>query len=182
MSTHLTHQPIQTHTLSAERDPMGAAILDYQKEQRAGRLRVRSSMFEDDEMPVAHLFRSQNEMPLLEQKGATGPFRYGWSFDYPAAESYLTPLFSPSSFPPLGSNYSFYSNPQVDQLISQGDQAASEDEAIADYQQAEDLIAEDMPMAPLFFTKIQTVHTDRVDNVRIDLFQRPVWSEVTVTG
>ena len=68
MSTPLTNQPMQTHTLSAERDPMGAAILDYQKEQRAGRLRVRSSMFEDDEMPVAHLFRSQNEMPLLEQK------------------------------------------------------------------------------------------------------------------
>jgi peptide/nickel transport system substrate-binding protein/oligopeptide transport system substrate-binding protein len=121
-------------------------------------------------------------LPLLEQKGATGPFRYGWSFDYPAAESYLTPLFSPSSFPPLGSNYSFYSNPQVDQLIAQGDSAASEDEAIADYQQAEDLIAEDMPMVPMFFTKIQTVHTDHVDNVRIDLFQRPVWSEVTVNG
>lgn len=68
MSTPLTNQPMQPHTLSAERDPMRAAILDYQKEQRAGRLRVRSSMFEDDEMPVAHLFRSQNEMPLLEQK------------------------------------------------------------------------------------------------------------------
>lgn len=36
---------------------MGAAILDYQKEKRAGRLHVRSTMFEDDEMTVAHLFR-----------------------------------------------------------------------------------------------------------------------------
>ena len=53
----MTDQPMQTHTLSAERDPMGAAILDYQKEKRAGRLRVRSSMLEDDEMPVAHLWR-----------------------------------------------------------------------------------------------------------------------------
>jgi ABC-type transport system substrate-binding protein len=121
-------------------------------------------------------------LPLGEQKGWTGPYRYGWSFDYPAAESYLTPLFTPSSFPPIGSNYSFYSNQQVVDLIAQGDQAASEDEAIADYQQAEDIIAQDMPMAPLFFTKIQSVHTDHVDNVRIDLFQRPVWSEVTVTG
>jgi ABC-type transport system substrate-binding protein len=121
-------------------------------------------------------------LPLGEQKGWTGPFRYGWSFDYPAAESYLTPLFSPSSFPPIGSNYSFYDNPQVNELIARGDQAASEDEAVADYQAAEDLIAEDMPMVPMFFTEIQTVHTDRVDNVRIDLFQRPVWSEVTVTG
>jgi ABC-type transport system substrate-binding protein len=119
-------------------------------------------------------------LPLGEERGFTGPFRYGWSFDYPAAESYLTPLFTPQSFPPIGSNYPFYENPEVTDLISQGDQAATEDEAIELYQQAEDLIAEDMPMAPLFFTQIQTVHTDNVDNVRIDLFQRPVWSEVTV--
>ncbi|RBY77088.1 ABC transporter substrate-binding protein [Blastococcus sp. TF02-09] len=121
-------------------------------------------------------------LPLGEEKGFTGPFRYGWSFDYPAAESYLTPLFTPQAFPPIGSNYSFYDNPQVNELISEGDQAATEEEAIELYQQAEDLIAQDMPNAPLFFTQIQSVHTDNVDNVRIDLFQRPVWSEVTVNG
>jgi ABC-type transport system substrate-binding protein len=119
-------------------------------------------------------------LPLGEQKGFTGPFRYGWSFDYPAAESYLTPLFTPQSLPPIGSNYSFYDNQQVTDLISQGDQAATEQEAIELYQQAEDLIAQDMPNAPLFFTQIQSVHTDHVADVRIDLFQRPVWSEVTV--
>jgi ABC-type transport system substrate-binding protein len=120
-------------------------------------------------------------LPLGESKGFTGPFRYGWSFDYPAAESYLTPLFTPQSFPPIGSNYPFYENQEVVDLIAQGDKAATEEEAIELYQQAEDIIAEDMPMAPLFFTQIQTVHTDNVDNVRIDLFQRPVWSEVTVS-
>jgi ABC-type transport system substrate-binding protein len=119
-------------------------------------------------------------LPLGEAKGFTGPFRYGWSFDYPAAESYLTPLFTPQSFPPIGSNYPFYEDPKVTDLITQGDQAGSPEEAIELYQQAEDIIAEAMPMAPMFFTQIQSVHTDNVDNVRIDLFQRPVWSEVTV--
>jgi ABC-type transport system substrate-binding protein len=121
-------------------------------------------------------------LPLGEQQGWTGPFRYGWSFDYPAAESYLTPLFAESSLPPLGSNYSFYSDPQVAELITQGDQATDEAEAIADYQAAEDIIAEAMPMAPLFFTEIQSVHTDNVSNVRLDLFQRVVVSEVTVNN
>ena len=121
-------------------------------------------------------------LPLGEEKGWTGPFRYGWSFDYPAAESYLTPLFATASQPPAGSNFSFYSNPEVEALIAEGDQAATEEEAIEAYQAAEDLIAEDMPMAPLFFTEIQTVHTENVDNVRIDLFQHPVWSEVTVNS
>ena len=55
-------------TLSKDKDPMGAAILDYQKSERVGRLRVLSSMFEEDEMPVKHLFRNLEEMPMLEQK------------------------------------------------------------------------------------------------------------------
>ncbi|MGK5110910.1 peptide ABC transporter substrate-binding protein [Geodermatophilus sp. CPCC 205506] len=119
-------------------------------------------------------------LPLGEQKGFTGPYRYAWSFDYPAAEGYLTPLFTAASFPPIGSNYSFYDNPQVNQAIAQGDQASDEAAAIESYQAAEDIIAEDMPMVPMFFTEIQSVHTENVANVRLDLFQRVVLSEVTV--
>ena len=54
--------------LDIKRDPMGAAILDCQSTGKASSLRVMSSMFEDDEMPVAHLFRSFDQMPRLEQK------------------------------------------------------------------------------------------------------------------
>lgn len=59
---------MNTEILSADKDPMGAAILDFQKQGKAARLRVLSSMFEEDEMPVTHLFRSIREMPVLEQK------------------------------------------------------------------------------------------------------------------
>ena len=59
---------MNTEILSADKDPMGAAILDFQKQGKAARLRVLSSMFEEDEMPVTHLFRSIQEMPVLEQK------------------------------------------------------------------------------------------------------------------
>lgn len=55
-------------TLSPINDPMGAAIRDYQNNGKASRLRVLSSMFDEDEMPVAHLFRTFNQMPRLEQK------------------------------------------------------------------------------------------------------------------
>ena len=47
---------------------MGAAILDYQTKGQAGKLSILSSMFEEDEMPVKHLFRNLEEMPMLEQK------------------------------------------------------------------------------------------------------------------
>ena len=55
-------------TLSPNNDHMGAAIHDYQSKGKASRLRVLSSMFDEDEMPVAHLFRTFNQMPRLEQK------------------------------------------------------------------------------------------------------------------
>lgn len=54
--------------LSPIKDPMGAAIKDYYISGKAGKLRVLSSMFEEDEIPVKHLFRSFNEMSVIEQK------------------------------------------------------------------------------------------------------------------
>ena len=59
---------MNTQTLSASNDPMGTAIHDFMAYGKAEQLCVHSSMFEDDEMPVKHLFRSVNEMPTLEQK------------------------------------------------------------------------------------------------------------------
>lgn len=48
-------------------DPMGAAIYDYHKTGKAETLIVRSSMFDDDEIPVEDLFREYEDMPLLER-------------------------------------------------------------------------------------------------------------------
>lgn len=56
-----------TTILSADKDPMGAAISDYFTHQRADRLRVFSSQFEEDLIPVKELFRTIQTMPLLER-------------------------------------------------------------------------------------------------------------------
>lgn len=53
--------------LTPDRDPMGNAILDYYKKGKAGKLRVLSSMFDEDEIPVATLFRTKEEMSPLER-------------------------------------------------------------------------------------------------------------------
>lgn len=54
--------------LPYDKDPMGAAIMDFLQKGKAGKLRVLSSMFDDDEMPVKHLFRKFKDMPMLERK------------------------------------------------------------------------------------------------------------------
>lgn len=58
---------INTALLPADKDPMGAAIADYFKWHKADRLRVFSSQFDEDEIPVEELFRTEKQMPLLER-------------------------------------------------------------------------------------------------------------------
>lgn len=53
--------------LEEQKDPMGWAIADYYRNGVAGRLRVFSSMFDEDEMPVEELFRTLEEMPEVER-------------------------------------------------------------------------------------------------------------------
>ena len=50
------------------KDPMGRAIHDFYHTGKAAKLRVLSSMFYEDEIPVPTLFRSLQEMPPQEQK------------------------------------------------------------------------------------------------------------------
>lgn len=53
--------------LIPDKDPMGAAILDFHRNGKADRLRVFSSQFDEDEIPVKQLFRTLRQMPILEQ-------------------------------------------------------------------------------------------------------------------
>ena len=54
--------------IPSHKDPMGAAIAEYFRTGRAGTLRVFSSQFDEDEIPVEQLFRTLGEMPPLEQQ------------------------------------------------------------------------------------------------------------------
>lgn len=58
---------IQTDLLTADKDPMGAAILDYLEHGKADKLRVFSSQFDEDEIPVRTLFRTEKQMSPLER-------------------------------------------------------------------------------------------------------------------
>ena len=59
---------MNANLLTPNKDPMGYAIADYFSKGKAGRLRVFSSQFDEDEIPVDQLFRTFDEMPVLEQK------------------------------------------------------------------------------------------------------------------
>ncbi|MGY1710120.1 ABC transporter substrate-binding protein [Geodermatophilus sp. SYSU D00758] len=106
--------------------------------------------------------------PLVDGRGMTGPFRLGWSMDYPSPQNYLEPLYATGA----GANATSYSNPVFDALVAQGDAAPTAGEAIAFYNRAEDVLLEDMPVVPLFFQVTQSVHSTRVDDVVVDVLGR----------
>ena len=59
---------MKTSLLTPNKDPMGCAIADYFEKGKAAKLRVFSSQFDEDEIPVSQLFRTFDEMPELEQE------------------------------------------------------------------------------------------------------------------
>ena len=48
-------------------DPVGGALHDYMQGDKSAKIVVESNLTEDDEIPVAYLFRTWDEMPELEQ-------------------------------------------------------------------------------------------------------------------
>ena len=88
--------------------------------------------------------------------------------DYPLMEDYLGPLYSTGG----SSNYYGYSNPAFDSLVKEGAAAPTPAEAIKKWQQAEDILAQDMPVIPLRFGQNVYGYSERVTNVTVDLFQK----------
>ena len=114
----------------------------------------------------------------LKARQPVGAFRMGWVFDYPAMENYLGPLFTTNG----SSNYSGYSNPEFDRLLAAGDRAPTPEEATRYYQQAEDVLARDLPALPLRVEQNNSAHSTHVTNVEIDLFNRVVLDSIRLAA
>ncbi|WP_018252383.1 peptide ABC transporter substrate-binding protein [Salinispora mooreana] len=99
-------------------------------------------------------------LETADNKAFTGPFRLGWLPDYPYLETYLSPIFTTGA----SSNHTTISNTEFDSLMKQGDSAATIDEAISLYQQGEDILAEEMPVIPMFWRKEAAIYSENVDS------------------
>jgi len=105
----------------------------------------------------------------LEAKEIKGLFRSGWVMDYPSIENFLTPVYAKGA----DSNYSEYNNAEFEKLLSQAAAAKTPEEANAQYQQAEALLAEELPTAPLWYPKTIVGFSENVTDVKVDAFENP---------
>jgi oligopeptide transport system substrate-binding protein len=117
-------------------------------------------------------------LELLGNQKFTGPFRLGWSLDYPSPENYLRPIVGTGG----DSNYTGYSNKKVDDLLVKGDQAGSTEESFQYYQQAGDIALEEMPIIPMWSGIRPTASSTEVGDVRYDVGEGEIaFGEVTVS-
>jgi len=58
---------IINYTIPSDKDPMGHAIRDYMESKKPGMIKVFSSQFDEDHIPVKHLFRNYNALSPIEK-------------------------------------------------------------------------------------------------------------------
>ncbi|MER5351148.1 ABC transporter substrate-binding protein [Kitasatospora sp. NPDC002551] len=111
---------------------------------------------------------------ILDELGAkqySGAFRMAWQMDYPSMENYLRPIFSKVAIE-NGSNYGGYVNEQFESVLSQADQAKSQEEGLKLYQQADDILIKDLPYIPVYTYMTSAAYTKTVKNVVVDAQNR----------
>lgn len=114
----------------------------------------------------------------LDERQMTGPWRLRWSMDYPSPENYIKPMYTKGA----PGNFSDYVNPAVDDLVHRGDLAKSLDDAIPFYQQAEDIVLQDLPLIPLWFGVTSIVRSDKIDHIVFNPSTGVEWDTITVKG
>lgn len=98
-------------------------------------------------------------LELHDNEEITGPFRLGWTLSYPSAQYAMEPIYTTGQ----SSNYTGFSNEEFDALIEEAN-AADPETSIELYQQAEEILLNEMPVLPMWFSNYTTVHSDRIDN------------------
>ncbi|WIK64102.1 peptide ABC transporter substrate-binding protein [Gleimia hominis] len=88
-------------------------------------------------------------------------FRTGWQADYPGLSNFLTPIFKTNG----SANDVDYSNPEFDKLLNEGDSATSVDDANQKYQQAEEILLQELPSIPTWYDNSVGAWSTNVDNV-----------------
>ncbi|GAA3220010.1 ABC transporter substrate-binding protein [Streptomyces thermocoprophilus] len=110
------------------------------------------------------------------EKKMTGPFRAGWQMDYPLIQNFLQPLYYTNA----SSNDGKWSNKEFDSLVDQANQETDTGKAIQLFQQAEEVVRDNMAAIPLWYQNGSAGWSDRLSNVKLNPFSVPVYNEIKV--
>ncbi|MCX5210996.1 ABC transporter substrate-binding protein [Kitasatospora sp. NBC_00240] len=113
---------------------------------------------------------------IIRKKAVPSMMRTGWVQDYPLNANFLRDVYGTGA----SANDAGYSSPEFDKLAEAADQATSVEKTADLYQQAEAVLAKDMPAIPLWYYKTNSGWSNNVQNVKFDSFGNPVFTGVEV--
>ncbi|AXG80073.1 peptide ABC transporter substrate-binding protein [Streptomyces paludis] len=112
----------------------------------------------------------------IGQKKLRGPFRAGWQMDYPLIQNFLQPLYYTNA----SSNDGKWSNPRFDKLVNEANAETDKKTAIAKFQQAEEVVRDQMAAIPLWYQNGSAGYAERLSHVELNPFSVPVYNEIKV--
>jgi oligopeptide transport system substrate-binding protein len=114
----------------------------------------------------------------INDRTITTAARSGWQADYPGLYNFLGPLYATGA----GSNDGDYSNPAFDELISAGISNPDSDAQIEDFTKAQEVLFQDLPAIPLWYSNVTGGFSENVDNVTFGWNSVPLYYEITKAG
>ncbi|RSS55352.1 ABC transporter substrate-binding protein [Streptomyces sp. WAC01280] len=106
----------------------------------------------------------------------TGPFRAGWQMDYPLIQNFLQPLYYTNA----SSNDGKWTSPEFDKLVNQANAESDIPKAVGLFQQAEEVLRDDMGAIPLWYQNGSAGYSERVSSVTLNPFSVPVYDQIKV--
>lgn len=125
--------------------------------------------------PVATFSQFRSD---ISDRKMTGAFRTGWQPDYPSIQNYLYPLYDSASADGKGSNDGDFKNADFDKLCSQAASATNSDEVIKLYQQAEEILFQQLPATPLYYSNATGVSAKDISGFTMNWQNVPVYTEL----
>lgn len=125
-------------------------------------------------MPTFQEFRN-----AVSERKIDGAFRTGWQPDYPSAENYLYQLYDSRAADGNGSNDGDYKNAEVDELLNKAAAATKSDKQIDLYHQVEEILLEQLPAIPIYYTNADGVAAKGVKGFEMDWQNQPIYENMT---
>ncbi|WNO72511.1 ABC transporter substrate-binding protein [Streptomyces sp. AM8-1-1] len=123
--------------------------------------------------PVGTFADFRNQITQLKMRG---PFRAGWQMDYPLIQNFLQPLYYTNA----SSNDGKWTNKEFDKLVDQANAETDVAKAVETFQQAEEVVRDQMAAIPLWYQNGSAGYSERISNVSLNPFSVPVYNEIKV--
>lgn len=114
----------------------------------------------------------------VNDRTITTSSRSGWQADYPGLYNFLGPLYATGA----GSNDGDYSNAEFDDLIKAGISNPDADAQIEDFSKAQEVLLQDLPAIPLWYSNVTGGFSEGVENVTFGWNSVPLYYEITKAG